>query len=174
MLVPLWTNIPPAEERHIPGTSFLLQLLRSFQGSSVCGTVSFLSLSCSIFLTASALLLYHLPIHYFTFTGVILLQKKHHLIQNPGRLYGLKKQQYRVLSVQPNGSFHLAGEVLLHAFTQDSFESVHFLAPPIRGGVAREGTHSCLQVPLPRTRTARSPSEKTVAPLSHQDCLSLS
>lgn len=70
--------------------------------------------------------------------------------------------------------FTWLGEVLLHAFTHDSFESVHFLAPLIRGGVARKGTHLCLQVPLPRTHTARSTSEKTVAPLSHQDCLSLS
>lgn len=44
----LWTNIPHAEEGRLPGTSFLLQLLRSFQGSSLCGTVSFLSLSCSL------------------------------------------------------------------------------------------------------------------------------
>ena len=48
VLILLWTNIPHAEERHLPETSFFLQLLRSFQGSSLRGTVPFLSHSCSL------------------------------------------------------------------------------------------------------------------------------
>lgn len=69
--------------------------------------------------------------------------------------------------------FTWLGEVLLY-FTHDSFESVHFLAPLTWGAVARRGMHFRPQAPLPHTHTAHSTSEKTAAPLHHQDCLSLS
>lgn len=126
----------------------------------------FLALS-STFLTPTVQFLHHLSIHYFTFLGPILLQKKYPLIQNPGRLY-TECSLYN--SMAP---FTWLGEVLL-SFARDSFESLHFLAPLIWGAVARRGMHLRPQIPLPCTHTAHSTSERTAAPLSHQDCLSFS
>lgn len=116
----------------------------------------------SIFLTLSALFLYH----FFPLLGPSWCKRNIPLYQTLEHFMFLRSStgQFLYNSV---AHFTNLGEVPLvwissHSCTTDM------------GTVARSSMHSCAQVPLSHIHTPQSISEKATVPLSHQDCLSLS
>lgn len=156
------------KERKLPGPPFLLQFWGNFRDfSSVVQFIfsPFLALF-SIFLTLSALFLYHLPIHIFPLLGSSWCKWNIPLYQTLEEFIFSRSSTGHSLctSVSP---FTDLGELPL----------IWISSPPCTTAlesVARSSMHSCPQVPLFHIHTAHRASEKAAVPLSHQDCLSLS